>query len=63
MGTARAPSLSPSHVQAFQTPGSCELIPTTGFDDLAMSNDEALSGAIQHRAEGLRGRGLVHDRG
>jgi AraC-like DNA-binding protein len=42
---------APSHFHAFQAPGSRELIPATRFDDVAMSDDEALSGSIQHRAE------------
>src|SRR5690606_37574907 len=34
--------VTPSHLQAFESPGSSEVIPATFFDDLAVPDEEAL---------------------
>src|SRR5678815_5704080 len=63
---ARALALTPVRnrklqLHALQSPGLCEAVAATLFDDVGMSHDETLGRSLQHGVDGARDRGLIRN--
>src|SRR5678816_808927 len=61
---ARALALTPVRnrklqLHALQSPGLCEALAATLFDDVGMPHDETLGRSLQHGVDGARDRGLI----
>ena len=57
----RAPCPVCLHIYALESPGLCEAVAATLFDDVGMPDDQTLDRSLQHGAEGARSRGLVRN--